>query len=1097
MPAKADIHILFQEKMDSRLRGNDGKMGLLENRVGNCLLICSTTLIILLMTILDSSAFTHLRVHSRGSLLHSVAAVDDLARRAAADGMKALTLTDSHALYNAVRFNQACQSAGLQPIIGMTVGLAASAGSASAIPGQLVLLATDSTGYQSLCRLSAALQAHPDRETRLQTGLSWDDLKANHDGLICIEAGLSGWLARHLQAGQKQTAARFAGRLAAIFTDRCYVGLELHRPEDTAVARRLIQLGARFGMPPVVAQPIRYLQPEDADLLPLLTAIARNGRLSDIEDNFPPAHWLSPAEIEVKFANFPEAIANVAAIIDQCEPALPDGRTIWPALDLPPDQTVGDALTTQAQKGLTRRRASFVVRHPEPMTENASRTTEDASRITDYESRLDKELTAINAHGFAPLFLLAADIVRFARQEDIPVSTRGSVANSLVAYLLGITTVDPVEQGLLFERFLNPARANLPDIDLDFCSRRRDEVLAYVRRRYGEERVAMVGTMNTLQAKSAIRETAKAYDLPEPRIKKLTALAPRRWHPDPRRRQLPEIDDIINQLEDETERQIMRQAFRLVGQPDHLSLHPGGVVITPGPLTDFVPVQWAAKGFLSTQYDFRDVEAIGLPKLDLLGIRALTVLADTAVSIRARHNPHFHLADIPLDDPATGDLLARGDTVGVFQCESSGAQRTLRQLRARSVRDLAVANAFFKPGPATGGMAQSFVRRYRGEEKVSYLHPALEPILAPTQGVLLFQEQALRVAVEIAGMNWAQADHLRRGMSKFQAKEMAAMRLAFVTGCQRKDGPQLSAQQAETLWEQILAFAGYGFNQGHATAYADVSYRSAYLKTHYPAEFLRARLMDRGGFHHPAIYIAEARRLGFAVRPPHVNFSDRKISLIQQATGNKQQKTENGKRKTANDQPPTLFLGLGQVRHLRRKSVRRIVAERPFTNLRDLLARVPLQTKEIAHLIQCGALDGLGENRAALLAEAESISRAGSARQMAFDFGEETAVPPETAVQRFEWEMHILGLPVSVDPLELMPQNDGVPIRELQETNGQRVTVSGYRLPGWTGGKGWFLSDGDSFIIAQSKERPGLWEGVVVNGRYRTDEWGGGWFIIE
>ncbi|MFQ5421483.1 MAG: DNA polymerase III subunit alpha, partial [Anaerolineae bacterium] len=662
-----------------------------------------------------------------------------------------------------------------------------------------------------------------------------DELKANHPHLICIEAGRSGWLARSLLAGQPQRAARYAARLAGIFTDRCYLGLELHQDEDVRLAREMIRIGKRFGLPPVAAQPVTCLEAAEADLLPLLTAIAGNGRLQDLPPT-PPAitHWLTPDAIAARFAAFPEAVAQVGEIVRQCRPALPDGCTIWPALELPDGDTAETALTRQAQAGLAHR----------------------SLPSTDYAARLARELAMINEQGFAPLFLLVADIVRFARQQAIPVSTRGSVANSLAASVLGITTVDPVAQGLLFERFLNPARANLPDIDLDFCSRRRDEVLDYVRRKYGEDRVALVGTMNTLQPKSAVRAVAKAYGFSEAQIKRLSARIPRRWHPDPQRREQVDVEEIIAQPDDETERTVLRQAFRLVGQPHHLSLHPGGIVITPGPLTDFVPVQWAVKGYLTTQYDHRHVEAIGLPKIDLLGIRALTVLADTAVAIRARHNPDFRLEAIPLDDPTTGQTLAHGETIGVFQCESSGAQRTLRQLRAQTIRDLAVANAFFKPGPATGGMAQSFIRRYRGQEAVRYLHPALEPILGQTQGVLLFQEQVLRIAVEIAGLSWAQADHLRRGMSKFKSQEMAAMQAAFVQGCQRPSptGPAFNQTQAETLWQQVMAFAGYGFNQGHATAYADVSYRSAYLKTHFPVEFLCARLSDRGGFHHPTIY---------------------------------------------------------------------------------------------------------------------------------------------------------------------------------------------------------------------------------------------------
>ena len=466
-----------------------------------------------------------------------------------------------------------------------------------------------------------------------------------------------------------------------------------------------------------------------------------------------------------------------------------------------------------------------------------------------------------------------ADAVRFAREHGIPVSTRGSVANSLVAYCTGITTVDPIEHGLLFERFLNPARANPPDIDLDFCSRRRDEVLHYLRDTYGPEHVALVGTVSTLRLQSAIRETGKAYGLDEAVIGRLASLAPHHWHPDPRRRDKRTMDDVLAEIADPRQREIVREAYTLVGQPDHLSVHPGGAVITPGPLTDFVPVQWAPKGFLITQFEHGDVEAIGLPKIDLLGIRALTVLSDTAEAVGRTH-PGFRVDEIPLDDPATGDILMRGDTIGVFQCESDGAQRTLRKLRAHTVRDLAIANAFFKPGPAMGGMADAFVRRYRGQEAVRYLHPALEPILRDTKGVLIFQEQVLRVAREVAGLDWAQADQLRRGMGHFGADEMAALREQFVDGCLRPppDGPGLSSPQAATLWEQVMAFAGYGFNQGHATAYADVSYRSAYLKAHWPAEFLCARLADYGGFHHPAIYMAEAIRLGIAVMPPHVNY---------------------------------------------------------------------------------------------------------------------------------------------------------------------------------------------------------------------------------
>ncbi|MCA9953222.1 MAG: hypothetical protein KC434_00780, partial [Anaerolineales bacterium] len=493
---------------------------------------------------------------------------------------------------------------------------------------------------------------------------------------------------------------------------------------------------------------------------------------------------------------------------------------------------------------------------------------------------------------------------------------------------------------------------------------------------------------------------------------------------------------------------------------------------------------------------------IGLPKIDLLGIRALTVLADTAEAIRATLDPDFDLQDIPLDDEETAVQLRQGETVGVFQCESSGARRTLRQLKAQNLRDLAVANAFFKPGPAMGGMAQAFVRRYRGEEKVNFLHPALEPILGSTQGVMLFQEQVLRVATEIAHLSWAEADHLRRGMSKFQADEMAAMQQRFVSGCQEQSG--FSQEQATTLWEQVMPFAGYGFNQGHATAYADVSYRSAYLKAHYPAQFLCARLRDYGGFHHPAIYIAEAQRLGIAVRPPHVNFSGRKFTLTMGEIRDWRSEVLPTQSPISNLQSPVLWMGLGQVRDLRRSAVRAIVWQRgirPFTSLRDLLSRVELQKKEITHLIQCGGLDGLGESRAALLAEADDVFRAGNANQLGFSFS--LGLQPqvlENLAEQLAWETAVLGWPVSANPLAVVKGQvaDDVPLRLLPRLRNQKTTIAGVRLPGWTGGRGFYVGDGDSYEIVQLEKtvvaKIKSWVPYRFTGFWREDAWGNGWF---
>ena len=745
-------------------------------------------------------AFTHLEVHSHFTLLGGTASVTELAARADADGMSHLALTDTNALYGAVAFDRACREKGIQPIVGMTLTVVAPApplphsgngginGEATTPPGHLVVLATGPDGYRSLCRLSSLIQGRPEREALALRGLSWEEIQAHREGLICLSGGRQGWIERYLRAGDLAAAQVYAGRLAGIFDDQAYLSLEIRSKADRPIVGEVAALGRRLGMPAVAVQPIYCLAPEDAPRLRLLAAIRENrplGNPAAQEEGVGDAelepdehaqersiqtsprkmaagsalevwsrpvsgasegltltgedelHWLGPADLALRFAGFPEALAETSRIAARCGDVLPSGKPIWPALKLPAGETPDQALTELATAGLRARYGQeagirnqesgvsdppSAIRNPAPLRSGdysqqsaVSPQLPASSFQHTATSRLAHELAAIASHGYAPLFLVVADAVRFAREHGIPVSTRGSVANSLVAYCTGITTVDPIEHGLLFERFLNPARANPPDIDLDFCSRRRDEVLHYLRDTYGPEHVALVGTVSTLRLQSAIRETGKAYGLDDAVIGRLASLAPHHWHPDPRRRDKRTMDDVLSEIADPRQREIVREAYTLVGQPDHLSVHPGGAVITPGPLTDVVPVQWAPKGFLITQFEHGDVEAIGLPKIDLLGIRALTVLSDTAAVVGRTH-PGFRVDQIPLDDPATGDILMRGDTIGVFQCESDGAQRTLRKLHAHTVRDLAIANAFFKPGPAMGGMADAFVRRYRGQE---------------------------------------------------------------------------------------------------------------------------------------------------------------------------------------------------------------------------------------------------------------------------------------------------------------------------------------------------------------------------------------------
>jgi DNA polymerase III subunit alpha len=490
--------------------------------------------------------------------------------------------------------------------------------------GMLVLLATNPQGYRSLCRLSSILQADKDRDYRRRSGLQWQELRDYHEGLFCLAGGRTDWLGQAIRDGWGKAARRYVSRIGGMFGEQCALSLstDLLRPEMNSQVQGIISLGSRFGIRLAAVQPIYITEPEKKPILRLMAAIKNNCHIENVPDATLPdrgdesvtLHWPRPQEMADFFAPYPELLAMAGEIADSCGDVLPDGQLLWPSLPVKFGLSIEAAFRKAAEKGLGER---YGERVPVGAGE-----------------RLAREIDAILDFGSAPLFLIVADVVRFARHHDIPVSTRGSVANSLVAYCLGITTVDPIANDLLFERFLSPARRSPPDIDLDFCSRRRDQVLDYIRTTYGEDRVALISTMNTFRPRSAVNETGKAHGIPEKEIRQMIAALPRGWHPDPHRRSRDTLEALLLAIENERHREIIRQAYELVGRPAHPGLHPGGVVITPGPLSDTVPLLFSAKGFLATQYDHGDVEAIGLPKLDLLGIRALTVLADATQLIQ-------------------------------------------------------------------------------------------------------------------------------------------------------------------------------------------------------------------------------------------------------------------------------------------------------------------------------------------------------------------------------------------------------------------------------------------------------------------------------
>jgi DNA-directed DNA polymerase III PolC len=978
-----------------------------------------------------------LRVHSHWSLLAGVPSIEEIVTHAQEAQLPALALADVNALYGAIEFVQRCRAAALQPILGVDFTFESGC--------SLTLLAQNMNGYANLCRLATRLQAAADREAALARGLALTDLADHTSGVIALSDG------------------QHAARLIDLFTpERFYLAL------DGAADVERIALAGQLGVQVVAAPDIRYLAAADAPRFRVLAAMRTGQPLSDLPD-WPEYVFPSEDDLRRRYAAYPQALINTQVIAERCRFEFPLGQYRFPTLNLPAGRTAHDELAAQTYAGAQQRYGALT----DPL-----------------DARLRKEIEVIDALGYAPYFLVVADIVRYAREKRVPVSPRGSASSSVVAYCLGIHDVDPVAHDLYFERFLSLERHDPPDIDLDLCSQRRDEVIDYVYRRYGSDHVAMVCTYATLQPRSALREAGKVYGLTEARIGELASDLPRFWHPALRQQAHAAHEQLVAKARTPLEREAIEMSQSLTNFPHHLSIHPGGIVISPGSITDLVPLQYAAKGLLITQFDLKGIEQLGLVKIDLLGISALTVAADCVALIQQRA-PGFRLDAIPIDDAATMTTLATAQTIGCFQIESGGMRFTLRELAAQSIGDLIVALALYRPGPLKGGLKDAFVRRHaaRGQEPAEYLHPALQPILRETYGVVLYQEQVLRIAHEVAGFTLGEADLLRRAMSKFRsAHEMARLREGFIAGAQRVSG--LDAPTAEKLWDLLAAFAGYGFPKAHAAGYAALAYRLAYLKTHYPAEFLAARLAVWGGYYSPRVYMCEARQLGLPVKPPHVNHSGEDFTLdpIDRRT---------------------LWMGLGQVRELTHTTIETILRQRPFTSLDDFLIRARPLHVEAGNLIKCGALDGLGD-LATMLARVENEPWHGRhSPQLSLQM----LMPPApdsapSLAQRAAWEHEILGYHVGIHPLDLyaapLAEAGAISSRQIGDRLDRSITLGGLRIA-----QHHVSAAKESMLLVDMEDQAGLyqvlWSGaalrqarplisqrgpVLLRGRVRRDRRG-------
>ena len=947
--------------------------------------------------------FVHLRTHSYFSFLEGVPSPAELARAAAEAGMPAVGLTDHHGLTGALPFTTACREAGVRPIYG--VELAVNDPPAS---GRLVFLAKDLEGWGSLCRLSTLAQTEPHRDPG--RGIPFDSLADHTAGLICLTGGRRG-----LDSGlPEDRRLALLGRLADLFPGSLYVELHLHDPAARPAVDRLAALARRTGLPVAATNDVHFIRPTDRRLHRLLTAIRTGVRLAAVPESLlapAGAHFTSVAEMAARFADYPDALEAAAEVADRCRVELPLGVPHYPELDLPPGMTALDLLRERSRRGAVNRYGTLT---------------------PDVERRLEHELSVIGPRGYAPLFLIMAEILAYARQEGVPTASRGSAASSLVAHCLGITTPDPLALDLYFERFLNPARESAPDIDTDLCSTRREKVLRFVYERFGGDRVAMVATINTLRGRSALREVAKVHGLSQAEIKPLTEEVPYRgWGPSGDRGEAPYADLAARFPQ---HRRIFEDAAELLEFPRHLSIHPGGVVIAPGPLTDLVPLHLASKGLVITQFDLEAVSRMGLVKIDLLGTRGLSVLGDVAEKIHGWNRTEFAeplavLDAVPEDDAETAALIAAADTIGCFGIESPGMRATLREVRARTPGDLLIALALYRPGPMTGGLKDAFVRRHLGLEKVEQLHPALAPLLADTHGVILYQEQVLRVASVLGGLSLADADLLRRAMSHFDPGDrMRTLRARFVAGAEENSGVPPSV--GEQIWELMAAFAGYGFPKAHAASYAQVGWQSAWCKAHYPAEFIAAVLANWGGYYRQRVYINEARRLGLAVKPPHVNHADPEFKTAYPGGGT------------------VLYMGLNQVRGLTRGSIRRILAGRPFRSLDDFLTRVDPRPVEAENLARVGALEGFGTIPVILA----RLGRGGwqQGQPALFDFPVPGTGADWPLDERVAAQETILGAGLDAHPLDLLDPDrvaglGAKPVSDESLIVGEPVKVIGIR----------------------------------------------------
>ena len=928
--------------------------------------------------------FIHLHLHTQYSLLDGAIRHDDLFTLAKEYKMPALAMTDHGNMFGAVEFYEKASHYGIKPIIGCetyvapgsrfdrTINNIGKEGGEGEASFHLILLVKNTKGYRNLCKLlSSAYLEGFYYKPRIDKEL----LKANNEGLIALSSCLHGEIPYLLNKGNREKALKAAEEYKAIFdNNRFYLELQDNKlPEQKKVNEGLLEISKKLNIPLVATNDCHYLRREEARAHDILVCIQTGKTINSTDrlkfrtDEF---YFKSPKEMELSFSAYPEAIKNTIEIAERCNLELKLKEHHLPVFPVPDNGDIDVFFEHQARQGLEKRLKSL-----------HDKGEDVESQRWHYYERLEKEIKVVKAMGFPGYFLIVADFIDFAKRSDIPVGPgRGSAAGSLVAYALGITNLDPIKHNLLFERFLNPDRISLPDIDIDFCIEGRDDVIKYVSEKYGKDNVSQIITFGQMKAKAVIRDVGRAMDMPYSDVDKIAKLVPNVLN--------ITIEDAVKQEvrlkelidKDARVRDLIDVAKTLEGLPRHASTHAAGVVISNKPLIEYLPLYKGPKEeVVTTQYPMKDVEKIGLVKFDFLGLKTLTVIDKVVKLLKSNKNIELDIDNLILDDAETYKLLSSGDTDGIFQLESSGIKELLRKLKPETFEDVMSVVALYRPGPLQSGMVDDFIKRKHGKAQIKYELPQLKDMLANTYGVIVYQEQVMEIAKVLAGFSPGDADVLRKAMGKKLPEEMVIQREKFIEGAKKNKVPQ---PKAEKIFDLMANFAGYGFNKSHSAAYALIAYQTAYLKAHYPVEFMAALLTsDMGNTDNVIKYIGECRDMGIGILPPDINESKMNFTVtssslplwgqISSAKGGLS--PEKGGR-------GRIRFGLAAVKNVGEAAIDVILKTREeegqFTSIVDFCTRVDLRKvnkRVIESLVKCGAFDSMGVKRAQLMVSLDKI----------------------------------------------------------------------------------------------------------------------------